>query len=136
MNAYPAVLYVEDDPKSRKVMKMCLEIRLGLSNITLLEDSATFIDRLSDVVPPPDIIFLDIHVQPLNGFEMLSLIRQNPAFDSVPVIALTASVMGEEVQRLRQHGFTGCLAKPLDLDRFPMTLQQILNGDTVWYITN
>jgi CheY-like chemotaxis protein len=136
MSDYPVVLYVEDDPKSRKVMKMCLEIRLGLTNITLLEDSTNFGERLSQLTPPPDVIFLDIHVQPLSGFEMLTLIRRNPLFAQVPVIALTASVMGEEVQRLREHGFTGCLAKPLDLDRFPTTLAQILNGDTVWYITN
>jgi CheY-like chemotaxis protein len=117
-------------------MKMCLEIRLGLTHVTLLEDSADFANQLARLDPHPDLIFLDIHVQPLDGFEMLRLIRQTPAFATVPVIALTASVMGEEVQRLREHGFTGCLAKPLDLDRFPNALQQILNGEPVWHITN
>lgn len=134
MSTYPAVLYVEDDPKSRKVMKIFLEIRLGLTHVTILENSTNFADQLARLSPRPDLIFLDIHVQPLNGFEMLHLIRQDLAFAHVPVVALTASVMGEEVERLRQHGFTGCLSKPIDLDRFPAALQQILNGETVWHI--
>lgn len=65
-------------------------------------------EYLASLESPPDLIFLDIHVQPINGFEMLVLIRQNPAFVNVPVVALTASVMGEEVKRLREYGFTGC----------------------------
>jgi len=136
MSDYPVVLYVEDDPKSRKVMKLFLEGRLNLSHVTILQDSSNFTAHLTHLDPRPDLIFLDIHVHPLDGFEMLTLIRENSAYNNVPIIALTASVMGEEVAQLRQHGFSGCLAKPVDLDRFPSILKQILNGDAVWYITD
>jgi CheY-like chemotaxis protein len=132
----PVILYVEDDARSRKVMHIFLTIRLGLKHVTIFEDSRDFQARILGLTPRPDLIFLDIHVQPLSGFDMLSLLRQTTAFANVPVIALTASVMGEEVQRLQNHGFTGCLAKPVDLDRFPTILHQILNGDAVWHITD
>lgn len=136
MSINPVVLYVEDDPRSRKVMKLCMEHRLRFTHVTILEDSTNFAWQIAHLDPAPEIIFLDIHVQPLNGFEMLALIRQTPTLARVPVLALTASVMGEEVKRLRDHGFTGCLAKPLDLDRFPTILQQILRGESVWSITS
>jgi CheY-like chemotaxis protein len=136
MSDNPVILYVEDDAKSRKVMQIFLSIRLGLKHVTIFEDSHDFQARVLALTPRPDLIFLDIHVQPLSGFDMLATLRQTPAFATVPIIALTASVMGEEVQRLQEHGFTGCLAKPVDLDRFPAILHQILSGDTVWHITD
>ena len=41
----------------------------------------------------PDVIFLDIHIEPIDGFAMLKLIRQSATFQATKVIALTASVM-------------------------------------------
>jgi CheY-like chemotaxis protein len=133
-NTNPAVLYVEDDPHSRKLMSMLLTGRLHFSNVTIFEDSQDFATKAETLSPKPDIVFLDIHVSPLDGFQMLEILRGIPAFDSVPIIALTASVMNEEVHKLRGAGFNGCLAKPLDLSTFPDTFQRILNGEAVWRI--
>lgn len=134
MNAYPAVLYVEDDARSRKVMQMLLQGRMGLAHVTLFEDSTGFAERIVTLDPKPNVIFLDIHVKPYNGYEMLATLRQLRQFDNVPVVALTASVMHEEIQQLRTVGFEGCLAKPVDPDGFPNILNRILNGESVWHI--
>lgn len=134
LSASPTVLYVEDDPHSRKLMSMLLMGRMHLQNVTILEDSHDFESRVLTLNPQPNIVFLDIHVSPITGFEMLEILRRIPAFDSTPIIALTASVMNEEVHKLRNAGFSGCLAKPLDLSTFPDTFQRILNGEAVWRI--
>jgi CheY-like chemotaxis protein len=73
-------------------------------------------------------------VQPYDGFEMLQMIRQRTRFNDTPVVALTASVMNEEVQKLRQAGFNGCLAKPIDMNTFPDTLNRILLGESIWRV--
>jgi CheY-like chemotaxis protein len=130
-----AVLYVEDDPASRKVMQLLLKGRLKLHHAMLFEDSSNFVERVLALDPVPNIIFLDIHVKPLDGFEMLHLLRELPKFKGVPIIALTASVMNEEVQKLLTAGFDGCLAKPIDLETFAGMVQRILNGEVVWHIT-
>ena len=134
MEKQPAVLYVEDDPQSRKLMKMLLKGRMQLPEVTILENSEDFLERVKALSQKPDIIFLDIHVKPHNGFEMLKMLRQTDAMNGVPVVALTASVMNEEVQQLRSSGFNGCLAKPVDLSTFPDTLSRILNGEKIWRI--
>jgi two-component system, sensor histidine kinase len=134
MNHRPAVLYVEDDPQSRTVMRMLLKGRMGLPYVTILQDSTDFSARIEALDPKPDVIFLDIHMKPLNGFEMLKMLRETGAFLKTPVIALTASVMNEEVQQLKTAGFTGCLAKPIDLNSFPDMLHRILGGESVWRI--
>lgn len=134
MNPEPVVLYVEDEPRSRKVMKVLLNGRLSLPHVTMFEDSHNFVERLHNLNPPPSIIFLDIHVPPYDGFEMLEMVRESEQFIGIPVIALTASVMNEEVQRLETAGFDGCLAKPINTDTFPDLLQKIINGEHIWQI--
>lgn len=128
------VLYVEDDAHSRKLMSMLLVGRMHLNNVSIFEDSSDFEAKVMALNPRPTIIFLDIHVTPLDGFQMLELLRQMPAFNDVPIIALTASVMNEEVHKLRGAGFNGCIAKPLDLTTFPDTFQRLLNGEAIWRI--
>ena len=130
----PVVLYVEDDPQSRRLMSMLLTGRMHLKQVTIFEDSEDFQAKVEKIDPKPDIIFLDIHVNPLNGFEMLQVLRQLDWLKDTPVIALTASVMNEEIHRLRGAGFSGCLSKPLDLSTFPDTFQRIIDGETVWRI--
>jgi CheY-like chemotaxis protein len=134
MNEQPVVLYVEDDPQSRRLMNMLLTGRMKLPYVTILEDSENFLDAVTMLDPKPDIVFLDIHMQPLNGFEMLQLLRELEWARNIPIIALTASVMNEEVQELRTVGFNGCLAKPIDLAAFPETFDRILQGETIWRI--
>ena len=134
MSHLPAVLYVEDDRQSRKLMRMLLEDRMNLPHVTILEDSRNFLERVEGLDPKPDVIFLDIHMDPLNGFEMLEVLRELDWAKQIPIIALTASVMNEEVQQLKLYGFNGCLAKPIDLATFPNILKRILNGEAIWRI--
>jgi CheY-like chemotaxis protein len=132
----PVVLYVEDDPQSRKLMQMLLKGRMKLTQVTILEDSQDFLTHVEALNPQPDIIFLDIHVKPHDGFDMLAMLRQLETLRSTPVVALTASVMNEEVQKLRSAGFNGCLAKPIDLSTFPDMMNRIINGEIIWRILN
>ncbi len=130
----PVILYFEDDELSREVMRVCLTRGMGYQKVWIFEDSANFESRLSSVGLKPDVIFLDIHMEPIDGFAMLKLIRQSAHFQSTKVIALTASVMNEEVKMLKEAGFDGVIAKPLDYDTFPNALNRILNGEQVWHI--
>src|SRR5436190_1983499 len=132
----PAILYVEDDPQSRKLMSMLLKGRMKLPHVTILEDSNNFLTNMDALDPKPDVILLDIHMKPYSGFEMLTMLRELSWASRTPIVALTASVMNEEVQRLRSIGFNGCLAKPIDLETFPDTLQRIVDGETIWRILN
>jgi len=134
MSNQPVVLYVEDDIQSRRMMDMLLKGRMKLSSVTILEDSEQFIDRVNTLNPKPDIIFLDIHMKPYNGFEMLTMLRELEWAQNTPIVALTASVMNEEVHQLRQAGFDGCLGKPIDIVTFPDMFNRILDGESIWRI--
>lgn len=134
MTIDPTVLYFEDDALSREVMHACLTRGMGYHNVVIFEDSIDFEAKLAQLPTRPGVIFLDIHMEPLDGFEMLRVIRRNDAYRSTRVVALTASVMNEEVKLLRDAGFDGVIAKPLDFELFPAIMQRILAGESVWHI--
>jgi CheY-like chemotaxis protein len=127
-------LYIEDDESSRKVIHLIMQQVMGVERLTIFEDSHNFMERLAALPEPPDVILLDIHVRPLSGFEMLKLLRQSPEHCLKPIIALTASVMNEEIIQLRASGFDGAIAKPLRYQTFPDLLTKILRGEQVWHV--
>jgi CheY-like chemotaxis protein len=136
MTPQPCILYVEDEAKSRRVMQMLLVNSMKLEHVNIFDDSSDFMARVDALTPKPDVIFLDIHVAPYNGFQMLELLRKSGRYTDTLIVALTASVMNEEVTQLRESGFDGCLSKPIDIDTFPELLSLILRGEELWHITS
>jgi CheY-like chemotaxis protein len=127
-------LYVEDDVMSREILSMIMGVAMGVERLHLFPDSVDFAARLDALPDVPKLILLDIHMKPIDGFAMLRLIRERRAFDDSIVLALTASVMNEEVARLRSSGFNGAIAKPLSVSTFPDLIARVLSGESVWHI--
>lgn len=127
-------LYVEDDPRSREVMALLMTKAMKVKELVIFEDSVNFDSRVNDLEQKPNVVLLDIHVTPLDGFAMLDIIRRNQALEDARVIALTASVMNEEVEVMRARGFDGAIAKPLSITSFPGLIERIVAGESVWHI--
>jgi CheY-like chemotaxis protein len=115
-------------------MKMIVERIMGWESLYVLQNSANFIEWTTQIGVVPDLFLLDIQMEPYDGFELLSMLRGNPRFGASKVIAVTASVMSEQVARLKQSGFDGAIAKPLSIDVFPGLLEKVLTGESVWHI--
>jgi CheY-like chemotaxis protein len=128
------ILYVEDDPFSRQVMQLLLERALKFEHVSLFENSDRFLERLDALPRQPNLIFLDIHMQPHDGLTLLAMLRQRDEYRETRIVALTASVMNEEVDQLRRAGFDAVLAKPIDQATFPNFLQRIFDGERIWSI--
>ncbi|MBL8132361.1 MAG: response regulator [Anaerolineae bacterium] len=127
-------LYVDDDALSREILHMIMQVVMGVERLQMFENSVAFAERLRALPSPPDVILMDLHVQPLNGFAMLQVIRSLPQFASVRVIALTVFVTNEEAAQLRASGFDGVIAKPLSATTFPTLIQRVLQGESVWHV--
>lgn len=129
-----AYLYVEDDAMSRQIMHAAFSRILRAKQFAIFETSEDFLTHLEALPWIPSIIFLDIHIQPYSGFEMLAMLRQHSTYQNCFVIAITASVMSEEVLQLQQAGFNGAIGKPLDVATFGDLVKRILAGEAVWQI--
>lgn len=128
-------LYVEDDPLSREIMQVAMQATMGVDSLTIFEDSANFVERLQALPTKPDLILLDIHIEPYSGLELLYMLRESAAYQDAKIIALTASVMNEEVRQLKTSGFDGAIAKPIDVEIFAQLIERILNHEIVWHIS-
>ncbi|GAB4468782.1 MAG: response regulator [Anaerolineales bacterium] len=86
----------------------------------------------ADLLPKLDLILMDIRLPYEDGYEALKKIRSSPKLSSIPVIAITAEASLEQMQKAHAAGFNGFIGKPIDPDRFPQQVQEILSGKQIW----
>lgn len=118
------ILYVEDNPANRLLVRQVLEP----AGHTLLEasDGPSGIRLAQD--GQPDLILMDINIPGLNGYETTTRIKSLPGLAEVPIIALTAKVMAGDRERALTAGCDGYIAKPIDVDRLPRQINEFLSG--------
>jgi two-component system cell cycle response regulator DivK len=89
----------------------------------------------ADTLPRLDLILMDIRLPYEDGYGALKKIRASDHLKQVPIVAVTAEASVEQMEKARSSGFNGFLGKPLDPDRFPDQIRQIINGKPVWEIS-
>jgi len=118
------VLIVEDNYMNKVLVR---EI-LALEGYEVIEaDSGSEAIRMIPEVEP-DIILMDIHLPEMDGITATRIIKADGRNRGIPVLALTASAMKGEEERILSHGFDGYIAKPIEikklLDTITGTLQR------------
>ena len=64
----------------------------------------------------PDVIFLDVNMPGVNGFEVLAYYRRLPQFKDIPVIIVTSDDQPETAQKARDTGVLSLIVKPTSVD--------------------
>jgi PAS domain S-box-containing protein len=106
------VLYIEDNPVNQIIVESMLGQMPGVS-LTLASEPEQGLALAQ--AQPPHLVLLDIQLPRLSGFDVLRRLRTDPATRAVPVIAVSANAMPEDVARARAAGFDAYLTKPLNL---------------------
>ncbi|TBO31137.1 response regulator [Aquabacterium lacunae] len=73
-----------------------------------------------------DIVLMDVHMPEMDGLEATRRIRQNTLYASVPIVAMTASVMADEQDACLTAGMNALIEKPLDARKLYDTLLRLL----------
>ncbi|MBI5848770.1 MAG: response regulator [Nitrospirae bacterium] len=108
------ILIIEDNEKNMKLMRDLLQYE----GYEILEsDTAEEGLRLAGEYLPA-LILMDIGLPGISGFDALKRLRASSATASIPVIAVTASVMTQDHQKITEAGFDGYQRKPLEIDEF------------------
>jgi len=79
-----------------------------------------------------DLVLMDIRLPYEDGYGAMRKIRQSESLAGIPIVAVTAVAGPEQMKTARLAGFDGFIGKPLDPDRFPEQIKQILAGKSVW----
>ena len=126
------ILIVEDDENNRMVTMKLLQVEGVLpENIFAKEEDP--IPFLQTLLPRGvDLILMDLQLPGKDGYTVLAELRQDENYAHVPVIAITANVMREDLQRAQDAGFNGFLGKPINGPLFGEHIHRVLDGGTVW----
>ena len=111
-------LVVDDSEDSAEMMRELLrllghDVRIAFDGQRALEVTHEF---------KPEIVFLDIGLPSMNGFEVARRMRQIPGCAAIPIIAVSGYARETDREETRKAGFTEHLAKPVDVAR----LEQLL----------
>jgi two-component system cell cycle response regulator DivK len=114
------ILIVEDNEKNMKLVRDILQFKgyQTLEAVTGNQGLALAKEK------QPDLILMDIQLPDINGIEALRQIRAEPALSNTPVVAVSASVMPDEQQKIVASGFDAYITKPIDLKSFVATVEK------------
>ncbi len=106
------ILVVDDVEENRQLVIAALK-NFDLEIIEA-ENGEEAINRLRNV--NFDLILMDLRMPIMDGYEAATIIKENEKLRKIPLIALTASVMGKDFEKVTDFGFDGYLRKPVILE--------------------
>ena len=118
------ILIVEDNEKNMKLVRDILrhhghetvEAATGEDGVRLANERR------------PDLVLMDIQLPDIDGIVALGRIRTDASLDAMPVLAISASVMPDEQQKIVASGFDAFITKPINLKQFVDTVQRFLQN--------
>ena len=117
-------LLVEDNEINQIVAKQNLE-NFGLE-VDIAENGAIAVEKVKK--EHFDIIFMDLQMPIMDGFEASRKIREFSS--NIPIIALSAAVMEEDLKMTHEAGMNEHLAKPIDIQKLKEVITKYLNTTT------
>ena len=116
------ILIVEDNEKNMKLVRdilqhqghTTLEAVTGADGVRIAKEAK------------PDLVLMDIQLPDIDGITALRQIRAEPLLDAMPVLAVSASVMPDEQQKIVTSGFDAFIIKPINLKQFRDTVKLFL----------
>ena len=125
------IFIVEDNALNRVVYQMTLGVqggaflvfdRWGRETVTRLREAHNW-----------DLIILDLMLhRGISGFDIFQEIRALPAYDAIPIVAISASEPAVALPKARDLGFSGFISKPIDEANFVDQIRRVIEGEKVW----
>jgi CheY-like chemotaxis protein len=116
------ILIVEDNERNRKLVRDVLAFHgYRLAEAETGEDGVRLARELH-----PHLVLMDIQLPGIDGITALGQLRGDPATRAIPVIAVTASAMTQDRQKIMAAGFDGYQSKPIRVREFLDAVRQTL----------
>jgi two-component system cell cycle response regulator DivK len=116
------ILQIEDN----RANKILVERVLEAYNYNLLhaEDGETGVNLAID--EKPDLILLDMGLPDVDGQTVVTLLKQIPELQHVPIVAVTAWPPDKALEMAKRYGCDGCITKPINIKTFAEQVAEFL----------
>ncbi|OFX26527.1 MAG: hypothetical protein A2041_09495 [Bacteroidetes bacterium GWA2_31_9b] len=117
------ILIVDDLEENRKIIRL----NLVKFNFEIFEAANGY--EALDIFKKntPDLVFMDLLMPELDGYETFKKIQQNSEWEKIPVIAITAYTLNNEKEQVLNMGFAGYLSKPINFPNLKSMLIKYLS---------
>ena len=119
------VLYVEDNLVNATIMEHLLG-RLPLVDFQLAETAEQGLAMIFEA--PPALVLMDIHLPGMSGLDAVRILRRDPRTATLPVFAVSAAAMPEDVHNGIDAGFDAYLTKPFDVEQLLQAVTRALQA--------
>jgi hypothetical protein len=114
------VLVVDDDVRNIFALGSVLE-RHGMKVVTAQtgREAVTTLEKMTDI----SMVLMDIMMPEMDGYQTIQMIRKQPAWSRLPIVALTAKAMKGDREKCLDAGASDYLAKPVNTEQLLATLR-------------
>ena len=121
------VFLIDDDPDDRAFFCEALEeIAADILCYSAVNGRKALSQIINKEIEIPDVIFLDINMPQMNGWQFLSMLKQYEPYEKVPVIMYSTSSHPEDVEKARQSGALCLFTKPNDFNTLKKALETVV----------
>lgn len=120
------ILVVDDSNTIRRSAEIFL--KAGQHTVSLAEDGFDALSKVNDIAP--DLIFCDILMPRLDGYQTCAIIKRNPRFARVPIVMLSSKDGVFDKARGRMVGAQDYLTKPFTKDQLLKAVEQFAPAPT------
>ena len=118
------IVLAEDDPEDVEIFKMALETVGSQVRIRHVPNGDRLMDLLEQSIP--DILFLDMHMPCKDGLACISEIRQQPKYDTMPIVMYTTQQYRKLIEEKNKQTANYYIDKPDSINELVEQLQQLL----------
>ena len=118
------ILLIDDDEDEREFFSLAITKVQGIGKCVYANSAEQGMRFINTILP--DVIFLDINMPKINGFECLTAIRKMENFKKVPVILYSTGCNEIIRKQALTLGATDCISKSDSINHLAETLQKIL----------
>ena len=121
------VLYIEDNRSNLVLVEQIMQTRPKIRLLTC-DHPKEGIKTARETIP--DLILLDINLPDMDGYSVMKILQGYEETRDIPVIAVSAHVMQEDIDRALSTGFTHYLPKPIQVDTLLHHIDALLTGQS------
>ncbi len=119
------ILYIEDNFLNLTLVERLLSDFSNIQLISAAEAKSGIQMALSRI---PDLILMDINLPGMSGIEAMRILQDNPDVSQIPVIAISANAMKQDIDRAMREGFKQYISKPIDTANFVSIIEKHLRS--------
>ena len=126
---YSSILLVDDDADDQLLFNEAVHGINPSIRLETADNGKHALNKLGNALVLPQIIFVNLHMPLVDGYDLISQIKSNPKFKHIPLVAFTTSKSQADSQRAQSLGADAFLTKAPDFRELTAKLRRVLSTD-------